>query len=292
MKLNLHIQFPKIFCNFNCSYCFQRKHYLPTETQKKTVEKKYKLYLTYLNNLYNKSSYNSCVLTLLGGEITLYDLNYIFSALKSEKKIILKIMTNLAKDISYYKNLFENNKNLDFLFNVSYHKEFLNFDVYKKKMLEISSFGFENLKKIKTSLVISNSTPLELINDLKDFSYKTGFSLRFITQENKAKMVKLKDEYKQFYEVKKIKRKKINEITKKMYEENQVYNLKDSICIPEFTIDESGEIRPECNTYWPNPKKYIFSINSLEELLNKKMVCTVNRCPCLNFIYNSLNDND
>ena len=57
-------------------------------------------------------------------------------------------------------------------------------------------------------------------------------------------------------------------------------------------FDESGEIRPECNTYWPNPKKYIFSINSLEELLNKKMVCTVNRCPCLNFIYNSLNDND
>ena len=54
-----------------------------------------------------------------------------------------------------------------------------------------------------------------------------------------------------------------------MYKKEQVYNLKNSYCIPEFTITKDGEIRPECNTQW-NYKKSIFNIKSLEELTEKK----------------------
>ena len=290
-KLDLHIQFPMEYCNYNCSYCFQGKHVIPNNTEQKTTTTRFKIIFSFLNKLIEKSKYKQITLTLLGGEITLFDLNEILNQLTTNKMIIIKIMTNLSKPIDYYEKLLGNNKNLTFLFNISLHREFLSYKNYKNKMLKLKQLKkiFDNLKKIKTNIVVSNKTPILFLLKLKFFSILNGFSLRFITQENENKMEKLDFFHSPFYEVKKIKKTKINKITKKMYKKEQVYNLKNSYCIPEFTITKDGEIRPECNTQW-NYKKSIFNIKSLEELTEKKLLCTSNRCNCLNFRYNSLND--
>lgn len=290
-KLDLHIQFPIKYCNYNCSYCFQGTHTAPNSVEQKTTVERFKIVFKYLNKLIEKSSYKQVTLTLLGGEITLFDLNEILSQLTTNKKIIIKIMTNFSQSIDYYEKLLDNNKNLTFLFNISLHKEYLLYKKYKNKILKLKRIKkkFLNLKRIKTNIVISNKTSILFLLKLKFFSAINNFSLRFITQENKNKMEKLDFFHSLFYEVKKFNKTKIGKITKKMYKQNQIYNLKNSYCLPEFTIFKDGEIRPECNTYWPC-KKNIFNIKTLEELTEKKMICTANRCNCLNFRYNSLNE--
>ena len=150
-KLDLHIQFPMEYCNYNCSYCFQGKHVIPNNIEQKTTTTRFKIIFSFLNKLIEKSKYKQVTLTLLGGEITLFNLNEILNQLTTNKMIIIKIMTNLSKPIDYYEKLLDNNKNLTFLFNISLHREFLSYKNYKNKMLKLKQLKktFDNLKKNK-----------------------------------------------------------------------------------------------------------------------------------------------
>ena len=290
--LNLHIQFPKRYCNFNCPYCFQGKHINPTKDQKAIVNKKFALIFKNVNKIIENSKYEKVILTLLGGEITLFDLDLFFSFLKnSSKQITIKIMTNAAMPMSYYSNLFSKHKNLNFRINISYHKDFMSYNVYRKKMLEFKKLKkeFSNIEYIKTNFVLANEISIFLIWKIYFFNHIHNFGLRFIAKEEKQKIQKLDFLHHFFYEINKIKHTKLNGITKKMYKKEQVYNFENTICIPEYTIDETGAIKPDCNIPIKE-KKNIFNIDNIEEIISKKIKCTLKRCSCLNFVYNSLGE--
>lgn len=278
-EFRIHIQFPKKYCNYNCSYCFQEKHQNPSEQQKRNVEKVMKLIFSTLNKLIENSKYEYVTIVLLGGEVVLYDLNLLFSLLTTKKKISIEIKTNFSKQISYYKNILEKNKNINFYITISLHNEYLSYKNYKHKLLKLKKEKTNNLKEIKTNFVISNDASIFLLLKLKLFSKINNFKLNLILQKiEEDNTVKLDFLHSLFY-----RKNFLLKFTKKTVSYS---NLKNSKCIPEFTITECGEIKPDCRTYWPY-KKFIFNINNLEEITEKKLICTVDKCSCLNFNYNS-----
>lgn len=117
-------------CQYRCSYCFVdlvKRDGTDTNGAFRSVLKRLRLKKT--------PSFN---MTILGGEPTLHpEFKYIIKDLASNNKCLrLGIVTNLARQIDYYTDIFTTNK-VHIL--ASYHPEYVKLDVFKNKCQKAAS---------------------------------------------------------------------------------------------------------------------------------------------------------
>lgn len=145
------------YCNYNCSYCFEKEMYFGNE--KIDIEELKKI----ANKIYDYCNINNILrLNVFGGEPTILDYSkiiYIFEKFLNDKKIIFEITTNFYRDIDYFFNLLKAFKNnYCFYITCSFHEEFTTQVLFFKKILKLSKLAeeFPN-SKIKIKVVINKN---------------------------------------------------------------------------------------------------------------------------------------
>ncbi|TXJ35243.1 radical SAM protein [Brachyspira pilosicoli] len=111
------------YCNYQCSYCCAEMP--PVNNNAAFID--YETIINVIDRffLFNKNEY---FIILTGGEPTIHPqfldiLNYLNNTY-IDKEIYLSIITNGARSVEYYKNVFENTNNLKFLLRMSIHLEY------------------------------------------------------------------------------------------------------------------------------------------------------------------------
>lgn len=179
-------------CNYNCSYCFDKKK--QKESLDKLKEKGLKTDIDetqllktadYINNLLSIASFNGKVTTihytLIGGEVSLLGdkLLNIINILSSNNsyKYTFNITTNLSYSYDYYKSLIDvaahNDRITKFVILGSYHSEFTNKETYSNKLIKLKQYVDDNYFNniiLRSSIVIRTDN----FEEVKWLSAKLG----------------------------------------------------------------------------------------------------------------------
>ena len=157
------------YCNYNCSYCFQKEVYFGNE--KINIEELKKR----ANKIYDYCNINNILkLDVFGGEPTILDYSeiiYIFEKFLNDKKITFGIITNFYRDIDYFFNLLKAFKNnCCFYITCSFHEEFTTQALFFKKILKLLKLAeeFPN-SKIKINVVINKNNENNIIKFFNNF---------------------------------------------------------------------------------------------------------------------------
>lgn len=161
-KLELHWRMC-MWCNYRCRYCCQgtekkghEYRWIGQVTQEKFAEKWVKPMIEKVGKPVH--------LILIGGEITYYNLEKIFSLIYHPNLVNINITTNLSNSVEYYKSLYkwckEHNVKLDLM--ASYHPDQVDSDTFINKV--------KQLPRLKVSAVFDERW--------KDDIYRTMSALR------------------------------------------------------------------------------------------------------------------
>lgn len=156
-------------CNFSCSYCIQ-KYCVSQPEVWGTLEEDEARCLeasSDVSRIMDEMQATSIKLDIIGGEVTLFDLETLISKITSTKLKKVYIITNLHKSVEYFESLANALKARDCTLEIcaSWHAEYLTFDVYCEKLLALKEI--DNIK-IKCEKVNTGSNTEE-IEKLKTF---------------------------------------------------------------------------------------------------------------------------
>lgn len=153
-------------CNINCSYCIRSSRGDKTINQDKLKEQENRLceVAKALSNLIDKNDRKNVKLDLIGGEVTILNLQKILSNISTTKITKIQITTNLMRDADYYINLINllHQKGIRLSMTASCHYEFQNLDKYFEKA-EI----LKDKADIFTAEIVSNDNSQELCKEFK-----------------------------------------------------------------------------------------------------------------------------
>lgn len=158
------------FCNYSCSYCIAKSGKLgrieksaPDDSFLKNCTRA----LLVIKNLLRNND-KRILLDFIGGETTFYPIEDILKTAKRFKIKGLgdqvKITTNLSRPYSYFKNLSEQFPDTHFIMKASFHEEFVKWEDFLKKILQVSTI--ENMEwEVQFTVAKSNYTLLPKIVD-------------------------------------------------------------------------------------------------------------------------------
>ena len=278
-----------LWCNYKCSYCFQKR-------EKQTdIESIYKTSVK-INRLIDILDENVC-LQLVGGEVTYYDLEYIFNNYLTSSKIKkVTIITNFSRDVNYFNRLANLFKKRDIVINIviSCHLEYIkDFNTFYEKIKNLDNY----IKLSHISIVVTNENYLtinKLFSTLNKENYSYFFSKlqlvknqKGITEEVNHIYSKLVDTYvkdkKQWHLV-------FTDNTEMDFNRSELlkYNLnfRDYICYSNVRIDVDGKVR--CGTCGLNRYKYMqldsfIKLSKFEISKFLKNKCIRDSCPLCGF---------
>ena len=175
------------WCNYRCPYCFQDPAHDKWVDENILVDRAKKI-----NNWLISNNKNVESISLLGGEITYYNLENILNRFTVNLKEIV-ITTNFSQKLDYFKNLYiycsKRNSYLTLI--CSYHE---NEDIFFNKYLELVKWCAEYDYPIPTvTFVVDNDFDFSIFDRYKEIPFKKiNFNLRQIGD----KLVVLNDEVK------------------------------------------------------------------------------------------------
>ena len=154
-------------CNTNCSYCIRKKFtHFPKDIN--AENENLKIVAVKLNKLIESLPQKKIKIDAIGGEVTLLDLQGIFSEIKSEKLKRVSITTNLLRSADYYISLAEI---VPLSITASYHDEAQSLDDYFKKIEKIKNC--KNIQYLNCETV-STAGNTELVTDFISRCEKIG----------------------------------------------------------------------------------------------------------------------
>ena len=184
-------------CNFKCSYCIQQ------ECRKiqgffGTLEEDIKKCMSAVKNvsrIIDEMPSDDVRLTLVGGECTLFDLEELLSKITSKKMKSVYIVTNFHKKTGYFKSLADmlSKRECKLSLCASWHAEFLSFEEYSSKMLELKKYPNISIKGEKGILKGDADNIEKFIQFCKDndIPYLTDYDSRErLTDEDKEERKK------------------------------------------------------------------------------------------------------
>lgn len=126
-------------CNYKCSYCFSHdrdfsnEKFVTLDKLKHAVDQIFKI----------KKSYYK--FSILGGEVTYHPhflelIEYIYS-FKKEKNLLIEIISNASKDISYFKKLLEYSSDSNFYLSFSVHFEYAKLEHIKDLIILFNEYN-------------------------------------------------------------------------------------------------------------------------------------------------------
>lgn len=124
-------------CNADCSYCVRKPQHKTLD--KDTIEKD-ELNLCEIakevSRLIDNSNFNNVKIDLIGGEVTLFNLQTILENIKTDKLKVINITSNVLKDLSYFTDLcnYLHKRNIKLTLTASYHFEYISFENYFEKV--------------------------------------------------------------------------------------------------------------------------------------------------------------
>ena len=127
-------------CNLKCSYCLRTHNLEDYNADKIEADTKQLCEISKkLSDVFDKSDKNNVKIDLIGGEVSLFDLERIFSHLTSDKIKRINITTNFKKDSDYYNSLakYLKDRNIELSLTCSYHDEFWSIDSYFDKVIQV-----------------------------------------------------------------------------------------------------------------------------------------------------------
>ena len=147
-------------CNFSCKNCYQELKRLANK-YKVTKELIHSISIK-INELIESITDNKEI-TLYpeGGEISLWNITEdILPYITSKKLTNIKIVTNLSAELDWYISLIEylQRRNIQLRLLVSLHKDQIDINQFKHKLLELSKY---NIKLLKVLIVVDNQNYLE-----------------------------------------------------------------------------------------------------------------------------------
>ena len=163
-------------CNFSCSYCIQR--YCQDQPDIwGTLEEDEKRSIAAapdISRIMDEMKADKIKLDLVGGEVTLFDLENLLSKIASQKLKKVYIVTNFHRPKEYFESLAEYLKTRSCALEVcaSWHSECIDFETYSSKILSLKDT--ENLT-IKCEKVNTGDNPDE-IGKIKEFCEANNIS--------------------------------------------------------------------------------------------------------------------
>lgn len=120
-------------CNYNCSYCLEKN----LIRDKKSIDELKKI-ADKIYYIYSKNLFKFDCLSLLGGEISLLnleDFKYIFNNFNNIQDLKLEYITNFSADNNYYLELVKFFNIKEIILKLSLHTEFISIEDFFKKIL-------------------------------------------------------------------------------------------------------------------------------------------------------------
>jgi len=259
----LYIEYqPSLFCNYRCPYCIQQGCNTNFTNQKK-------VYM--MADLIASKIKDNLNLGLIGGEVTVYNVERIIKNFKTLKK--LTIITNLSASIDKLLSLSNYCNENKIILKIVASYQYVDKDIFLDKIKKLKKNGV----KISCSIVVW----YENINNIDPFEAFYFFKQKHIN----VKLIHARNLDKTFCDIGEEKKQKILKLNKKenifskYIKKNKKYiNNFGKICVPKITIDSSGNVKYGlCN----QEKTTIFKV---KELKMKKIKCTQNKCPGCNII--------
>lgn len=124
-------------CNLHCSYCIQQNTRKQIDMQKlKKDELELCKTAVKLNQLIEESSFQNVALRMIGGEVSIFNIEKILKNITSEKLKRVAFTTNFTQSSEYYLHLINylKNRNIICQITASYHYETTKFAEYFKKI--------------------------------------------------------------------------------------------------------------------------------------------------------------
>lgn len=272
-------------CNYSCVYCDTRT---PSPNPKRELLDKIIDYINHVNKI------RSVILKIGGGEPTICrDYSYVMKRL--ECKTIIPI-TNLSKDIDFWKELYSPNISL----HASYHHLMTNQNEYFNKCKGLIELGYKNTVSLVMFYPSHQEEIMEFYLKLKTLEKENVFcvlprAIRYdkIPIDDKL-MIWINNNYpKELY----IKCKDDNNIIERFVSSEEIKNtgynnFKFYRCECgkyNLSIDPHGKVF-YCEAYRQNNIDAIFDLDSCSDftefdyLLDKSIACRVDRCLCEMFV--------
>lgn len=145
-------------CNGHCSYCIRPGEMTTVaNTEKiKEVNKRMAEVALQINRLLDEQPFHNVKIDLIGGEVSILDLQNILSNLKAGKIKRINITTNLLREADYYIDLAKilHEKEIQITITASFHYEMQSFEKY-----------FEKIEKVRPYIDILACEMVSNIND-------------------------------------------------------------------------------------------------------------------------------
>jgi len=205
------------WCNYNCSYCSQETRQKKFNSQP-ILEARAKNIDKIINQLSNKKAIQ---LSLIGGEITYYNLIDILKNINLSKIFKIRLTTNFSQDNNYFIELldflYKQNNNLKITLTLSFHDEYIPLSSFLNKVVKLhesiqTKYNNKSKVKLNVSLVINNELDCTL---LKQFitNYPKLTICPNIQRDINGKIVDLDKEHMEF---------KTNLTTKENFKTNKI----------------------------------------------------------------------
>lgn len=167
-----------MWCNYHCSYCIQNGK---KESEKTDFNRLMKIAAD-VNRLIEESP-RPVKLSLLGGEVTLYDLERLIAAIPSRKLAKIALTTNLSNSSGYYVSLanYLHSRGVKFGLCCSLHTEHVSPESFVKKVAEIKSKATFDVIKIESVL---NPNTEKYAKTIEKLCTEYGIDYRFDYDRN------------------------------------------------------------------------------------------------------------
>lgn len=143
-------------CNADCSYCIRKNRHVGIIPERLEEQNKRLCEVAKeISRMINSTDFHNVKINLIGGEVSILDLEKICGNFTAGKIKRINLTTNLLKPVEYYKNLCDllHSKGIKSTVVASFHYEFQSFEKYFEKVEVLRScfdiFGCEMVSNVE-----------------------------------------------------------------------------------------------------------------------------------------------
>lgn len=143
-------------CNLDCSYCIRKARTTKIDFDVSEYEERLKDVAKRIDALIEKSPFYSVGIDVIGGEVSIFDMENIFSSFHSDKIKKINLTTNFMRTSEYYNSLAEflKSKGIKLTITASFHFEYQSFEKY-----------FEKIEKVRNNCYLFTAEMVSLENN-------------------------------------------------------------------------------------------------------------------------------
>lgn len=261
-------------CNYHCPYCMQGNDKPKKDTTPELIQiisKKINEVIKELHSYGKKIDFH-----LIGGEVSIYDIkNLILKNIDFYNIYRFSMVTNLSRDVEYYKDLFSylKNQKVDIRIKASFHPTETTKEEFINKLIELKEF------KVIASLLITEKKYYnieEMYNELTKLEIPVSVSVERINGEPITTNSNLIDKDKCLFHVTYDNGK--TELLEKYTLLKSLDSVKGFVCDVDknrIIIDNNGSIKKVCSQQRNLGSIFNFKYKPKEIICNSDKMCTL-----------------